>query len=164
MLFFSCQTEVDKKLKPIMRFDQFIYPQIKADSIPDSLSTHLYNFATQFPQHVKSENYLYAATLIAERTNRPFECAKWCEIFVQHYPDSKRRPNAIVAAAHNFEKTAVYDKAMKFYEMAAKEHPDASIRSQSQATLEMLKLGLITPEQQLDYIQKKISQDSATNK
>lgn len=156
----SCQTEVDKKLKPITQFDKFLHPDIKPDSIPDSLSTHLYNFATTFPQHNRSENYLYAATLIAERTNRPFECAKWCEIFTQHYPKSKRRPDALVAAAHNFEKTGVYDKAIKFYELAAKEHPDANIRSQSAATLEMLNKGLLTPEQQFEYIQGKLKTDS----
>lgn len=159
----SCTTDMDRKLKPISSFDRFLSPSIVADSLPDSLARHLQGFAMAYPKHKNSEQYLYAATLLSERAGRPFETAKWCEAFVAHYPGSKWLKPATVAAAHNFEKTGVYDKAIKFYDMAASQQPDTDIGKQCAQTAKMLKRGLITPEQQLEYILNK-QKDTAAGK
>lgn len=148
----ACTTDLDRKMKPIESFEKHLNPKIAADSLPDSLANHLYQFAIAYPKHQGSENYLYAATLLAERGGRSFETAKWCEAFVAHYPKSKWVGPATVAAAHNFEKTGNFEKALKYYEMAAAREPNTVLGKQCAQMAKMIRLGLVTPEQQLEYI------------
>ena len=98
----ACSTEIDTKRKPIMPYERFLSPEIVLDSLPDTLGLHLYSFASRFHEHPSAEQYLYAATLLAERSAHRFDAAKWCEAFVAHYPKSKRVKQATIAAAHNF--------------------------------------------------------------
>lgn len=155
LLFASCSTEIDRKRKPIMKFEKFLTPEIVLDSLPDTLGLHLYNFASHFREHPSSEQYLYAATLIAERSSHRFDAARWCEVFIAHFPKSKRLKQATVAAAHNFEMTGNYEKAIKYYEMAAKQQGNSKLGEQCTQAAKMLKLGLVTPEQQLEYMLKQ---------
>jgi TolA-binding protein len=161
LILASCTTEIDKKRKPIMRFERFLTPEIVLDSLPDTLGLHLYTFANHFQEHPSSEQYLYAATLLAERSSHRFDAARWCESFIAHYPKSKRLKQATIGAAHNFEMTGNYEKAIKYYEMAAKQQGDSPLGKQCTQAVKMLKLGLITPEQQLEYMLNQNKQDSA---
>jgi tetratricopeptide (TPR) repeat protein len=59
---------------------------------------------------------------------------------------------ATVAAAHNYEKVGGYEKAIEYYEKAAKQQPGSPLGKQCAQTVVMLKKGLVTPEQQLEFI------------
>jgi outer membrane protein assembly factor BamD (BamD/ComL family) len=152
LLLGACQSAMDKQLEPLKPFLSSIKDTIKAERLPDTLAIHLVQFAKNYPQHNISENSLYAATLIAERNSRFFECAKWCEMYIAHYPKGKYFFGATVAAAHNYEKVGGYEKAIEYYEKAAKQQPGSPLGKQCAQTVVMLKKGLVTPEQQLEFI------------
>jgi TPR repeat protein len=138
-----------------MPYERFLSPEIVLDSLPDTLGLHLYSFASRFHEHPSAEQYLYAATLLAERSAHRFDAAKWCEAFVAHYPKSKRVKQATIAAAHNFEMTGNYEKAIKYYELAAKQQGNNKLGEQCTQAAKMLKMGLVTPEQQLEFMLKQ---------
>lgn len=121
-------------------------------SIPDSLVKKMRDFAVAFPQYPKSEQYLYRATQLAEKGGRFFETAKWCEEYLKYYPKGRFRNEALLAAAVNFEKCGTVDKAIEYYEKCAAEFPDATVAKQSKQSVALLKKGLVTPEQQLEYL------------
>jgi tetratricopeptide (TPR) repeat protein len=152
VVFFSCQTELDKKMAMINPFLAQVQDSMNINRIPDSMANHFQQFAAQYPQHKASEKLLYAATLIAERSGRYFECAKWCEMYVAHYPKGQYVFPAMVAAAHNYEKTEQFEKAIDYYDKAALREPESKLGKQCSQTSAMLKKGLVTPEQQLEYI------------
>jgi tetratricopeptide (TPR) repeat protein len=160
VLFISCQTEIDKKLSVIQPYLSQVQDFMKVNRIPDTMALHFQQFAAQFPQHKASEKLLYAATLLAERSGRYFECGKWCEMYVAHYPKGQYLFPAMVAAAHNYEKIGQFDKAIIYYDKAALQDPNSTLGKQCAQTSAMLKKGLITPEQQLDYILQN-SKDTA---
>lgn len=152
VLFIACQTELDKKLSLIQPYMKQVQDSMNVSGIPDSMAGHFQQFAAQFPQHKSSEKLLYAATLMAERSGRYFECGKWCEMYVAHYPNGQYVFASLVAAAHNYEKIEQFDKAIEYYDKAAKKDPNSTLGKQCAQTSAMLKKGLITPEQQLEYI------------
>lgn len=120
--------------------------------ISDSLAWPMHNFAIAFPTYPKSEYYLYAATVMSESSQRFFETAKWCGEYVKLYPKGRFRKDAIAAAAHNYEKTGSFDKAIEFYDMAAKEYPNSELGKGAKRIAFMLRKGLVTEEEQLEYI------------
>jgi tetratricopeptide (TPR) repeat protein len=73
-------------------------------------------------------------------------------MYVAHYPKGQYLFPAMVAAAHNYEKIGQFDKAIIYYDKAALQDPNSTLGKQCAQTSAMLKKGLITPEQQLDYI------------
>lgn len=152
VLIIACQTEMDKKLAIIQPYMPQVQDSMKVNRIPDSMAVHFQQFAAQFPQYKASEKLLYVSTLIAERSGRYFECGKWCEMYVAHYPKGQYVFPAMVAAAHNYEKIGQFDKAIKFYDLAALKDPNSTLGKQCAQTSAMLKKGLITPEQQLEYV------------
>jgi tetratricopeptide (TPR) repeat protein len=152
VLFIACQSELDKKLTVIQPYLKQVQDSMNVEKIPDSMAIHFQQFAAQYPQHKSSEKLLYAATLMAERSGRYFECGKWCEMYVAHYPGGLYEFPAMVAAAHNYEKIEKFDKAIEYYDKAAKKDPNSTLGKQCAQTSSMLKKGLITPEQQLEYI------------
>ena len=160
VLYTACQTEMDKKLSIIQPYMAQVQDSMNVGRIPDSMALHFQQFAAQFPQHKSSEKLLYAATLMAERSGRYFECGKWCEMYVAHYPQGQYVFASMVAAAHNYEKIDKFDKAIEYYDKAALREPNSTMGKQCAQTSSMLKKGLITPEQQLEYILQN-SKDSA---
>jgi len=152
LLFVACQTEMDKKLSVIQPYIGQVQDSMNVNRIPDSMAVHFQQFAAHFPQHKASEKLLYAATILAESSGRYFECGKWCEMYVAHYPQGRYLFPAIVAAANNYERTGQFDKAIQYYDKAALQNPGSTLGKQCAQTSAMLKKGLITPEQQLYYI------------
>jgi hypothetical protein len=102
IVFLSCQTDLDRKLGLIQPYLSQVQDSMNVNRIPDSMANHFQQFAAQYPQHKASEKLLYASTLIAERSGRYYECGKWCEMYVAHYPKGQYVYPAMVAAAHNF--------------------------------------------------------------
>ncbi len=151
-LIMACQTEMDRKLELIKPYMAQVQDSMNVSRIPDSMAGHFQQFAARFPQHKSSEKLLYASTLIAERSGRYFECGKWCEMYVAHYPQGQYVFASMVAAAHNYEKIEKFDKAIEYYDKAASKEPNSTLGKQCAQTSAMLKKGLITPEQQLEYI------------
>lgn len=132
--------------------------------IPDSLASKMHQFALQFPAHPKSEEYLYKATLISEHSGRKFEVAKWCEDYLKQYPSGKYASEATFAAANNYMETGTVAKAIEFFTRMYTKYPKSSLADQCRKTAQMLKLGLVTPEQQFNYMMnQKAKQDSARN-
>jgi hypothetical protein len=142
IVFLSCQTDLDRKLGLIQPYLSQVQDSMNVNRIPDSMANHFQQFAAQYPQHKASEKLLYASTLIAERSGR----------HVAHYPKGQYVYPAMVAAAHNFERTEQFGKAIEFYDKAALTQPESILGKQCAQTSAMLKKGLITPEQQLEYI------------
>lgn len=139
-------------LSKLSGIDKFVADKIQIDKVPDSMAKPMHDFAVAFPSHPKSEHYLYAATLLSEKSGRYFETAKWCEEYAKLFPKGKFFKDAVVAAGHNFEKSAVFDKAIEFYDKAFKEFPNTKIGEDSKRIADMLRKGLITEEQQLEYL------------
>lgn len=160
VVILACQTDMDKKLSVIQPYLTQVQDSMNVNRIPDSMAVHFQQFSAKYPQHKASEKLLYAATLIAERSGRYFECAKWCEMYVAHYPKGKYVFASMVAAAHNYEKTDQFDKALEYYDKAALMEPNSTMGKQCAQTSAMIRKGLITPEQQLEYILQN-SQDTA---
>ncbi|MEY4002523.1 MAG: hypothetical protein RIT07_565 [Bacteroidota bacterium] len=152
IVFLSCQTDLDRKLGVIRPYLSQVQDSMNVNQIPDSMAKHFHQFAAEYPQHKASEKLLYASTLIAERSGRYYECGKWCEMYVAHYPKGQYVFPAMVAAAHNYEKTEQYGKAIEFYDKVALKQPGSRLGKQCAQTSAMLKKGLVTPQQQLEYI------------
>ena len=129
--------------------------ELALDSIPDSTTRLMHDFAIAYPGNSKSEKYFYMATLITEARGNFFETAKWCEEYVKLFPNGKNILKAIMATASNYEKSGTVQKAIEYYELAGKRFPNESIAKDGMKNAEMLKMGLITPEQQFDYIMHK---------
>jgi TolA-binding protein len=159
----SCTSREDKMLADLKQVDTHISDKgIELKNIPDSFSTRLHDFAVAFPTHPKSENYLYTATLLAEQNGRIFETAKWCEEYVKLFPKGKFVKDALVSAAHHFEKSGTYDKAIWCYEKIYTDFPKADEADDARLTAKYLKMGLLTPEAQFEYTQKQ--RDSSAKK
>jgi hypothetical protein len=68
----------------------------------------------------------------------------------------------MVVAAHYYEQGGVFDKALKYYQRLAAEFPKEEVGKQAIVMVDMLSMGLTTPEAQMNYILKKaMSGDSA---
>ena len=67
----------------------------------------------------------------------------------------------LVVASHYYEQGGALDKALKYYQRLAKEFPNEAVGKQAVVMIDMLHLGLTTPEAQMDYILKKAAKDSA---
>jgi TolA-binding protein len=158
----ACTSREDKMLAELKQVDAYIGKKNAMDSIPDSMARRLHDFAVAFPANPKSENYLYTATLLSEKSGRFFETAKWCEDYINAFPKGKFMKAAMVAAAFNFEKSGTFDKAILYYEKIYKTYPDAPEADDARRNATFLKLGLLTPEQQFEYTQKQ--KDSAGKK
>jgi hypothetical protein len=59
--------------------------------------------------------------------------------------------------AHHFEQHQVFDQALKLYKVIVNEFPEEDIAEQAEQMIYFIEKGLITPEQQLNYLleQKK---------
>lgn len=130
-------------------------------AIPDSFARRMHDFAIDFPQNPKSEEYLYRAGHLSEIRGRQFEAAKWCEDYVKLYPKGKYTYECIVAAGANFEAVGTIDKAIDFYTRLYMDYPKSEYANDARKKVQMLKMGLITADQQLEYLLKHNKKDSA---
>jgi len=160
VLLFACTSKQDKMAAALSNVDAFLTPNLQLDKIPDSLSRKMHDFAMAYPQNPRSEEYLYRATQMAEMKGKFFETAKWCEDYTVTYPKGKYLLGAITAAAANYEKTGTYEKALFFYKRLYTEYPKSNLANDAKRTVEMINKGLVTPEQQLEYILNKNAKDS----
>lgn len=122
------------------------------NSVPDTLAKPLHDFAMEFPEHPRSESYLYVSSVLAEKSGRIFETAKWCEDYLKTYPKGVFYKDALTSAASNFERSETFDKAILYYDRIAKEFPNTSIGKDAGSVAAMLRKGLTTPEQQMEFI------------
>lgn len=173
----SCTSAAEKMAAPFKPYDAILLKKPtgkpgdkSADSfamglekVPDTLARGLRAFAIAFPQNAASESYLYAATLLSERSGRKFETAKWCEEFIQMYPKSPWYKDALVAAAHNYEMTGTFEKAILYHKRIAKEFKGTPLAGHAETVLKMLNLGITTPEQQFEYMMKHRKDSTASN-
>lgn len=148
----SCVSEQDKLAKKLEAFDHLIEKNTAPDSIPDSVARMMHDYAVAYPKDAKSEKYLYISTLVVEAQGAFFETAKWCEEYVKLYPDTKNTEKAMIAAAVNYEKSGTVDKAIEYYLAAAKKYPASPVAQQGLIKADLLKKGLFTAEEQLNYI------------
>lgn len=121
-------------------------------AIPDSISKTMHDFGLEFPAHPRSEYYLYASTIMAEKNARFFETAKWCEDYIKTFPKGRFRKDAFTAAAHNYEKTGSFNKAIEFYDSVAVNYPKTELGKGAKRIAGMLRKGLVTEEEQLQYL------------
>jgi TolA-binding protein len=141
----------DKMMAELKGVDGMIGRKSAVDSIPDSMAQKLHDFAIAFPTNPKSEGYLYTATLLSEKSNRLFETAKWCDDYLKLYPKGKHTFHAAFAGAHNYEQCKKYDKAIELYTIVYERFPDHPQAADARLAVKYIKLGLLTPEEQLDY-------------
>lgn len=155
----SCKSKLDKSLEVITPFEKYIDQKLVLDSIPQNFDTVLYRFVLDFPKHNKSITYLYAASQIAEKRGNGPKAAEYSSYFVDQYPqESKHRMEMAVVAGHYYEMNTQFDKALKYYDLLVKEFPNEQISKQAAVTAKMIRLGLVTPEQQLEYLKQQIVQ------
>lgn len=157
---FSCTSRQDKLAAELSKIDVYLKPKPQFDKISDSMARQMHNFALEFPQNPKSEEYLYASTHVAEMRGRFFETAKWCEDYIKTYPKGKYVYEAITAAGANYEKSGTLDKAIEFYTRLYTQYPKSPLAEPAKQNVKMLKMGLVTPEQQLEYLINSKAKDS----
>jgi hypothetical protein len=153
----SCKSKLDKSLELITPFEKYITGKLVLDSIPQQFDTVLYRFVQDFPKHNKSISYLYAASQIAEKRGNGPKAAEYAAFYIDQYPSEKKyRMELAVVAGHYYEMNTQFEKALKYYDILANEFPAEPIAKQAAVTAKMIRLGLITPEQQLEYLKQQI--------
>lgn len=161
-LVWGCVSKVDKELQKIEPFESKLTPKLVVDSLPKNADSLLFAFAQANPKHPKSENYCYYAVLIQERKNHGVKAAQWAEYYLQTFNGTKQRKmESAVVASHYYEQNGVYDKALEYYKYLVKHFGETPIGKQAQTMVFFIEKGMVTPEQQLEYIQKM--NDSAAN-
>lgn len=158
VLFFvvwGCVSKVDKDLQTIEPFEAKLTPKMNIDSLPKNADSMLFAFAQANPKHPKSENFCYYAVLIQERKNHGVKAAQWAEYYLQNFNGSKERKlESAVVASHYYEQNGIYDKALEYYKYLVEHYADTDIGKQAKTMVFFIEKGMVTPEQQLEYIQK----------
>ena len=128
-------------------------------------------FVRDFPEHPDAGSMTIASFRIAERKNWVFKASEWSQYYLDTYkPKGQAYWEMLVISAHFHEQAGLYEKAITNYRLlkaqvdsgrlAGKDYAD--IYKQALIVLEMLEKGLVTPEQQAEFIIKRaISQDSS---
>lgn len=159
LLMAGCTSKIDRDLEKVAVYEALIVPQIQWDKIPDSASVALMAFAKTHPQYKHSSDFVYVCTRIAERGGMNFKAAEYSEFYIEQFkPTGKPLMEMLVVAAHYYEQGGVLDKALKYYQRLAKEFPKEEVGKQAVMMIDMLSLGLTTPEAQLNYIMKKAAE------
>jgi tetratricopeptide (TPR) repeat protein len=174
ILLFSCSTAEEKKQAAFKSYDKFLLKSagidketkrkidsiaLFIDSIPDTLVNALHSFAVAYPKNPSSEKYLYACILKSEKAGHFFDVAKYGEDFITLFPKSNAYLIIMQKTAIRYEDVANYEKAIFYYERIAKEFPNTPEGKGAGNFAKMLKLGLITDEQKMEYIQKQNSRE-----
>ena len=153
-----CNSEIDRQLKEIDSLYPYIEPSIVLDSLPRSTDSLLMAFGKQHPKHKRSENFVHRAIDIKLKKGMHLQAAKWAVYYLETFKSNPthRLENAVMGA-HHFEQHQVFDQALKLYKVIVNEFPEEDIAEQAEQIIYFIEKGLITPEQQLNYLleQKK---------
>jgi len=152
----ACNSNIDKETAYINSFYGHVTPQLKLDSLPPNADSALWNFAENNPKNSKSDTFAYQAIQIKIARNMTLQAAKWAEVYLETFKKSKNhRIDLYVMAAHYYEQHEVFDRALDLYKKFIAEFPEHEIAPQARQMIEFIEKGLITPEQQLEYLINK---------
>ena len=165
----GCEAKIDREYKKVVPYMNHV-KKLQWDSLPDSAATVMMKFVRDFPEHPDAGSMTIASFRIAERKNWVFKASEWSQYYLDTYkPKGQAYWEMLVISAHFHEQAGLYEKAITNYRLlkaevdsgrlAGKDYAD--IYKQALIVLEMLEKGLVTPEQQAEFIIKRaISQDS----
>ena len=152
----ACSGNIDKEMDYIESFYDYVSPQIRLDSLPQNADSALWHFAQSNPQNRRSDTFAYQAIQIKLAKNMSLQAAQWAEAYLEKFKKSpNHRVDLYVMAAHHYEQHQVFDRALDLYKGFIKEFPDHEIAPQAKQMIEFIEKGLITPEQQLEYLLNK---------
>jgi len=166
----GCEAKIDREFKKVSPYMDKVR-ELKWDSLPDSAASAMMKFVKEFPQHADAGKMTIASFRIAERKNWVFKASEWSQYYLDTYkPKGQGYWEMLVISAHFHEQAGLYEKAIANYRLLKAEVDSgrlagkyyADIYKQALIVLEMLEKGLVTPEQQAEFIIKRaISQDSS---
>lgn len=149
----GCQSEIDKDLANIVKFEHQLKHPIALDSLPYNADSLLMEFAKKYPKNPKSESYCYFAAAITETRGMHLRSAQLAEYYLNNFTGTReRRMEQAVVAAHYYEKQQVFDKALTHYRFLADSFSNLPVGVQAKQMVFFIEKGLLTPEQQLEYI------------
>ena len=159
----GCTSKFDRDFEKVSKYEALIVPKVQWDKLPDSSVVALMTFAKAHPEYKNSSDFVYVCTKLAERQGFGFKAAEYSEYYIEQFkPKGKPLMEMMVVAAHYYEQGGVFDKALKYYQRLAAEFPKEEVGKQAIVMVDMLSMGLTTPEAQMNYILKKaMSGDSA---
>lgn len=157
----SCVSDQEKMARRLQPHESLIEKNAPTGQIPDSVARLMHDYAVAYPTDPKSEKYLYLATLAVEYQGAFFDAARWSEEYVKLFPNTPNTEKAMIAAAMNYERSGTFDKAIQFFSQAADKYPKSPMAEQNRIKADLLRKGLTTPEEQLNYILKH--RDSAAD-
>lgn len=149
----ACQSKIDRELREINSFYQHVRPALNLDSLPSNADSLLWEFALQNPKHPQSDTFAYQSIQIKLAKNLTLKAAQWAEVFLETFKNSRNhRVDLYIMSAHYYEQHEVYDRALAQYEAFVNEFPDHEMAPQAKQMIVFIKKGLVTPEQQLEYL------------
>ncbi|PHX92310.1 MAG: hypothetical protein CK532_03625 [Flavobacteriales bacterium] len=151
-LIVSCRSDFDTAYQKVEAYETLIIPHIQFEKIPDSACNILMSFAKDYPKYKHSSDFVYVSTKLAERQGFSLKTAEYSEFYLQQYkPTGKLLMEMMLVAAHNFEQGGGYANALIYYKRLASEFSDKEIGKQAIVMIEMLNLGIKSPEEQMNY-------------
>jgi len=162
LMISGCTSKFDQDLAKVAPYEAMIVPNVQWDKLPDSATTALMEFAKIHPEYKHSSDFVYVCTKLAERQGMVFKAAEYSEYYIEQFkPTGKPLMEMLVVASHYYEQGGALDKALKYYQRLAKEFGNEEVGKQAIVMIDMLNLGLTTPEAQMNYILHKATKDSA---
>lgn len=161
LMISGCTSKFDQDLAKVAPYEAMIVPNVQWDKLPDSATTALMEFAKIHPEYKHSSDFVYVCTKLAERQGMVFKAAEYSEYYIEQFkPTGKPLMEMLVVASHYYEQGGALDKALKYYQRLAKEFGNEEVGKQAIVMIDMLNLGLTTPEAQMNYILQKAAKDS----
>ena len=149
----GCQNEIDIDLARIGEFENQLKNPILLDSLPYNADSLLMEFVSKYPKNPKSESYCYYASAITETRGMHLRAAQLAEYYLNNFKGTReRRMEQAVVAAHYYEKQQVFDKALIHYKYLSDSFSNLPVGVQAKQMVVFIEKGLLTPEQQLEYI------------
>ncbi len=159
LLVVGCTSKIDRDLEKVKDYQAMIVPKVQWEKIPDSAHVALMTFAKAHPEYKHSSDFVYVCTKLVERQGMNFKAAEYSEYYIEQFkPSGKPLMEMLVVAAHYYEQGGVMDKALKYYQRLAKEFANEEVGKQAVMMIDMISLGLTTPEAQMEYVMKKAAQ------
>jgi hypothetical protein len=159
LLVVGCTSKIDRDLEKVKDYQAMIVPKVQWEKIPDSAHVALMTFAKAHPEYKHSSDFVYVCTKLVERQGMNFKAAEYSEYYIEQFkPLGKPLMEMLVVAAHYYEQGGVMDKALKYYQRLAKEFANEEVGKQAVVMIDMISLGLTTPEAQMEYVMKKAAQ------
>lgn len=152
----ACNSNIDKELTYINSFYGMVSPTLKIETLPENADSALWAFALTNPKNSRSDTFAYRAIQIKLARNRALQAAQWADVYLETFKkNTNQRIDLYIMAAHHYELHQVYDRALDLYKKFILEFPDHEIAPQAKQMVEFIEKGLVTPEQQLEYLLNK---------